>query len=375
MKTIITSSSVLAVSMAILLWSCGEKDKRTQLAELQAQQKELATQISQLEKELSTDTTSAAPVANEKVFYVSTVPVKKGAFAHILEIQGKTESDKNVTVTAKMGGQIVKMYVDKGQSVKKGTLLAQIDSDPVVKGMDEVKNQLEFAKTVFEKQKALWDQKIGSEIQFLQAKNNVDALEKRLISLKEQLEMSRITAPVDGTVDQVFPKEGENTGPGAPVFRIVNTSSLKVTAEVAEAYAGKVKEGKEAEIFFPDIPLTQSSRIRMAGNEIHPMNRTFQIEMGLASQVPSIKANMITYVRIKDYENKNAISVPLNIVQRSDAGEYIYVEQQGVARKKTIRTGLTSGSVVEVLSGLSEGENIITEGYQNLVDGQKITLK
>lgn len=218
----------------------------------------------------------------------------------------------------------------------------------------------------------LWDQKIGTEIQFLQAKNNYESLLKRMDQLKEQQDAYKIKATIDGTVDEIYPNEGEVTGPGAPAFRIINTSAFKVTAEVAEGYINKVKKGNKAVIYFPDIDFTMETTVKVVSNVISPINRTFLVEFDIKNAPQNIKANMLTYVKILDYNNPSILVVPVNVIQHAGTGDFVYTIVNSKAVKKAITTGNIYRTDAEVTSGLNEGEQLIIVGYQDVAEGQAV---
>lgn len=361
---------VLATAM---LASCGGKDedKKALLDNLKKEQAELSAKIAKLEEEIAKSDTTA----KKNGVLVSVMPVQKEMFSHYLDIQGKIESDNNILVSAQMGGKLTKVYVKEGDYVKRGQLLAQIDAEQIEKGIAELKTSMELVNTIYEKQKALWDEKIGTEVQFLQAKNNKESLDKKLLTLQTQLSYSRITATQDGVVDKLINREGESVAPG-PVFRIVNNNAgLKVTAEVAETYSSKVSKGDEIAVLFEDLNKTQNTRITNVGEIINPMSRTFTIESKLNGNPGGVKPNMIVKIKVRDYQNKNAVVIPVNTIQTGLEGQFVYVTEGTKAVRRTIKLGNTYGNKAEVVDGLVEGDKVITVGYLDLVNGQEISVK
>ena len=278
-------------------------------------------------------------------------------------------------MSPKSGGVVLDVFVERGQVVSKGALLAQIDASTTLTAISEVKKSLELANEIYLRQQKLWNEKIGTEVQYLQAKNQKESLEKRLASLNEQYELSRIRAPFGGLVDEIFVRIGEATSPGAPAFRIVNNTSLRAVAEVPESYISSVKSGNTVKLYFPDAKKEITSKIQTAADVIDPINRTFKVEIGLNGEAKTLKTNMIAYVSIKDYQKENAIVVPINVVQRTEKGNFIYVVENNKAVMTPVTLGLTYKAEVEVLSGLNPGAKIITVGYQDVVDGQTVVLK
>ncbi|MBC7486941.1 MAG: efflux RND transporter periplasmic adaptor subunit [Cytophagaceae bacterium] len=355
---------------AVVLYACAAPDKKAEIAELKKKRDDLSAEIIKLEKELPKDDKVA-----QKSAIVITTEVAPQTFTHYLEIQGKVDSDQNVKLTSKSGGVVVNVLVERGQTVSKGTLLAQIDASVTAASINELKKSLELANEMYEKQERLWQQKVGTEVQYLQAKNQKESLEKRLASVNEQYELSRIRAPFNGLVDEIYVRIGEAINPGMPAFRIVNNSSLKAVAEVPESYIGSIQKGNSVKLYFPDAKKEINTKILTAADVIDPINRTFKIEMPLTAEGKFLKANMIAYVNVKDYQKENAIVVPLNIIQRTEKGDFIYVVENNKAIMTPVELGLTYKSQVEVLSGLKTGAKIITVGYQDVVDGQPVTVK
>lgn len=362
--------NLFILAAVIVLHACAP-DKKEEIAKLKKQREDLSVEILKLEKELPKDSNESS----QKKVVIMVTEVAPQTFTHYLEIQGKIDSDQNVKVSPKSGGVVQDVFVERGQNVSKGTLLAQIDASTTLSGINEVKKSLEFAKELYEKQERLWEQKVGTEVQYLQAKNQKESLEKKLASLNEQYEWSRIRAPFNGLVDEIYVRIGEATAPGTPAFRIINNGSLKAIAEVPESYIASIQKGNSVKLYFPDAKKEINTKILTAADVIDPVNRTFKIEMPLTGEGKMLKANMIAYVNIKDYEKENAIVVPLNVIQRTDKGDFIYVVENGKAVMTPIELGLTYKSQVEVLSGLKAGSKIITVGYQDVVDGQPVTEK
>ena len=287
------------------------------------------------------------------------------------------------------GGQVRAIYINRGDRVKKGQLILQLDNTLIkqsaaaaTQNIETLKSQAALAKSVYEKQKNLWEQNIGSEIQLMTAKTNADALASQLRAameqlgmVKDQLAFTSIYSDVDGVAEEVNVKVGELfMGPGQ--IKIVNTSKLKLTAQVPENYAGKVKVGTELTLTFPDIQKTINTKVNVLGNVIDPLNRSFYIE----SKLPvdnNFRPNLLAQVKIKDYEKKDAISIPVNLLQTDEKGKFVYVAvMEGgkmFARKKMVSTGEFYGNNIEVLGGLAAGDILISEGYQSIYDGQLIT--
>jgi len=380
MKTRFTLLNILfPVIIAGLLAACSAassdtdaKDsvnKTAQLEGLKKQRAELDTQIKQLEAELGTNET--AKVKSKDVAVTVLTPT---TFEYYVQTQGSVEAVDNIPVSAKMPGVLSAVYAREGQVVSKGQMLAQIDNSVVLSNIEELKSGIELANTVYERQKNLWDQKIGTEVQYLQAKNNKEGLEKRMATLNEQLEMTRIKSPISGSVDEVSVKIGEAVQPGVPAFRVVSVDKLKVNANVSEAYVVDIKEGNKATISFPDINRKADAKVTFVGQTINAMSRTFAVEVSLNAQA-DLRPNMTGILKVIFKTIPNALSVPVNVVQVINDQEVVYVAEvqgnQTVARKKVVKVEGIYGTSAHV-TGLHNGDKVITVGYQGLNDGEVV---
>jgi membrane fusion protein (multidrug efflux system) len=353
----------------------GVEGKREELAALKKQQTEVAAQIRALETELAKLDPKAAEEA--KVKAVTVAPLAPQTFEHFVEVQGTVDAKNNVQVNPKSGGQVTAVYVKEGDNVSAGTVLAKVDDAILRESVEELKTQLSLATTTYEKQANLWNQQIGTELQYLQAKNNKESLEKRLATLNTQLAQSRITSPIAGVVDQVNVKVGESAMPGMGIARVVNLSSLKVVAKVADTYSGTIKKGSEVLIKFPDTNKEYRARVNFVGATVDPLSRTFTIEAPLPG-TKELKPNQLAQVQINDIRKANALVINQNLVQNTERGQIVYVAvaegNRKVARAKTVKTGLSYNGQVEITEGLQAGDQLVTEGYQELVDGQVISF-
>ena len=368
--------------IAFIIFSCspgsGLEKKKAQLAEYQAEHDALKIKIADLEKEIARLDTSAE-IRKPKL--VTLTPVNAGVFNHYIDVQGTIDSEENIAVQPGMPGQVTKVNVHEGDMVSAGQVLAEVDNRVIRESISQLQTNVDFAKTAFEKQQRLWNQKIGTEIQYLQSKTQFESLQKNLVTLQAQLEMSRIKSPINGMVDAVNIKVGEYAAPGMlGAFRVVNFGKMKVKAKVADSYIGKVKVGNPVSIYLADIKDTIQAKISFVSRVVNPMTRTFDIEIGLGSTSPDVRPNMMTSLKINDENIANAISVLSNLVQK-DASENMYVmiaegsAAKMKARKKLVKTGISSGDRIIVLEGLSGNEQLIEAGYQEVVDGQLISLK
>jgi RND family efflux transporter MFP subunit len=372
--------SVLALTLAVSISACQNKagTKEDELAELKKKQSELQAQIATLESDLK-----AQGKLQEKAAVavpVTVEPLKAQTFNHYLETQGRIDFDQNVGVSAKVPGVLTSVRVERGDRVSKGQTLATIDASVLEQSMAELKTGWDLANTMFEKQKRLWDQKIGTEIQYLQAKNNKESLERRLATLRQQQAQFIIKAPISGVVDEVLPKVGEAVSPGLPVTRIVNPSGLKVVADISEANASKVNPGDEALVSLPDLNQELPAKVAVVSRAINPASRAFPVEFAIqGGNNISLRPNMIAVVKVKDYTKTQALVVPVNVVQRDETGPFVYIAmpegKQQVVRKKKVQTGLNYGGQMEITQGLQPNDNVITAGYQSLNEGQIVTFK
>lgn len=374
MKSKVYISIVLAALVAfVAACSNATKDNVTKLAELKAKHAETAKEIKRLEEEIAKSNPEAVKV---KMKDVGVTEIAPRSFEHYVQTQGSVEAVDNILVSAKIPGIIVQVNAREGESVGKGQTLAQIDNSITMRNIEELKANIELANTVYERQKNLWDKKIGTEVQYLQAKNNKESLEKRLATLNEQLDMSRIKSPISGSVDEVDVKIGQNVAPGMAAFRVVSFDKLKVKANVSEAYATTIRPGDLVRLDFPDIKRKYDAKVTFVGKTINQLSRTFPIEVNLPSS-SDLRPNMTAVLRVVYQTVPQAITVPVNVVQELNGQKIVYVaEKEGgnmVARKKVVEVVGVYDNLAEV-NGLKAGEKIITVGYQGLNDGELIRL-
>jgi len=376
MKTRILLSILSSLVIAGLLTACSatsSTDKKAQLEKLKEQRTQLDAEITKLEAELGGD--KAAPV-EVKAVEVNVTELVPKPFEYYFQTQGSVEAVDNILVSARTMGVISQVYVVEGDVVKKGQTLAQIDNSIVLSNIEELKSQLSLANTVFERQKNLWDQKIGTEVAYLQAKNNKEGLEKRLSTLNEQLDMSRIKSPIDGSVDEVTVKIGENAAPGAPAFRVVSSDKLKLRANVSEAYVTSIKKGNPADLVFSDINEQIDAKVTFVGRTINQLSRTFPIEVDIVSRSGNLRPNMTGNVRIVFNTVPKALAVPINVVQEINGQKVVYVAEKAgdkyVARRRAVVLGGIYGNQAEVKSGLNAADLLVTVGFQGLEDGEPV---
>lgn len=369
MKTII-----YAMLIAGLMSSCGSGDKKAKLEKLKQQSSDLMEQIKNLEKEIALEGDSIT--TNLKVKDVSVKQIANESFKHYIDVQGRVDGDENVTVSGKMAGTVDRILVNEGDEVKEGQILAELESSILQQGIEELKTSLSFVTDVYEKQKNLWDQKIGTEIQFLSAKNNKESLEKKLSTLKEQLELSKIKSPINGVVDAVDIKIGQSLMPGMPAIRVVNLNKLKAKAEISETYASKVRKGNDVVVFLPDLNKEVATKISYTSKVINNTTRTFSAEADLDSQNQDYRPNMIAILKVVDYQKDSAIVIPLNLIQHSSASDYVYVASnkhgKNIATRKDVVLGQVYNGKAEIINGLNPNDKLITSGYLDLTEGMLI---
>jgi len=375
-----TQPATLFLAGTLLLASCGGGDSKDPKAELAKLKKEQAANQAKI-AELEAKTGAGAEAAAANITPVSVLNVQPESFKSYLEVQGRVDFDQNATVGARAAGSLTSIRVQRGDRVSKGQVLATIDASILDANAAELRTRMDLAKTVYEKQAGLWKQQIGTEIQYLQAKNNYEALQRNLATLNQQRSLYNVVAPFAGSVDEVLPKLGEITAPGSPVVRLTSGSGGKILADVSEAYGNSIKAGDNAIVTIPDlggeeIPAT----VRVVSRSINATSRTFTVELRLkGSKAADLRPNMVATVRIQNYDRQNATVIPVDLVQKDEQNSYVYVVgQEGgkkVAKKRIIKTGNTYNGKVEVTSGLTANDQVISAGYQNLNEGQVVAVQ
>ena len=350
---------------------------KSRKSEIDAKLEELTLDLSQLNNKLS--------VLNKdrNTPLITTIRTSEQKFNHFIELQGNVKTKQNVLVYPEMPGILNKVYVKEGQKVKKDQILATIDDGGLSQQLLLLKSNEQLAKTTFERQKRLWDQKIGSEIQYLQAKTSYDSQKNATKQLKKQLGKFTIRAPFSGIIDDVFKEKGTVVapGPGAELFRIINLSNMYIETDVPESYISSIKKNKMVEVNFPILGRSYDSSIRQVGNFINPTNRTFRIEVGIPNLDGEIKPNLTAKLRLNDYTNKNAILIPQSIISENAKGQqFIYVvkdnkeKNQVYAERLVIETGKTNGDFIEVTKNLDANVEVILEGARSVNNGQVVKV-
>jgi RND family efflux transporter MFP subunit len=358
---------IFILSAIVVLAACSsKKDPKTELADLKKQQADINSKITALEATLGkTDSTKSTDV--------SVLELKGGSFTNYVQLQGRIDAQDNVMAYPQAAAMITAINVKPGERVTKGEVLVQLDNSVLKQNIAQAQAQAGLASTVFERQKNLWDQKIGTEVQYLQAKTNMESAQKQVAALSQQADMYRIISPISGTVDQMDLKLGQAASPGTTGIRIVNADVLKVKADVPESYATRVNQGQTVKILFPDAQDSLTTKVTFASKVIDPGSRSFGIEIRLPSS-KTLRPNMTAVIKIADYNKSNAIAVPLNAIQKSEQGDYVFVNEGGIAKRKAITEGATYNNQTEVLSGLKPGEQLIVKGASDIEDGDKVKV-
>ncbi len=366
------TSIALMITVLAACGGGGSKDPAAELAALKDQKAKLDVQIADLEKQVS-----ATNPAVKKVKTVGLAELTTAPFRHYIDLQGKVDADQSVMATAKMPGALKRVLVKNGDNVRQGQLIAEVDDAVLLKTLAELDGQLVTATDIYNRQKSLWDQKIGTEVAFIQAKNGKESLERSIATIKEQWGMTKIYAPQSGTVDMVMLKQGQAIAPGMPLCNILNLSNLKIKGEVTEAYAAKVRKGDQVQVFFPDLNKEITTRITYVSKSINPMTRTFLVECALPGA--GYSANQVAVMKIVDYQSANAISIPVNLIQTAEDGDFVLVaektgEKQAIAKKAMVKQGQNYNGQVEILSGLKKGDWVISTGFQDVNNGEVVAF-
>ena len=365
------------LTTALFVYACGsssvedDNTKRTKLQELKQQVHTLEQQIDQLEKELSANQT-------EETIKIKVETLTNKRFEHFIEVTGQVEAEHDVDVSPETSGVIKEVLVQEGQQVSKGQIMARLNTDVLERSIEELQVQLDLAKTNYERQKNLWDQNIGSEMQFLQAKNNKESLETRILGLKTQIELAEIKAPSDGVVDIVYQKKGNIGSPQTPFAKVVDVTHLKIYGDISESYITKIHKGDSVKINFPALSYNMFATIDQIGNTIDPASRTFRVRINISNPRKQIKPNLVAVLKFRDYLNDNAIVVPTLFIKEDFTGHYTYIvdskDGKTVAKKVYVEPGVTDNNLTEVVSGLSAGMQVVSEGYNQIVDGTTVAI-
>lgn len=377
--------------LTLFLASCGSGDKKSvdaviesqNLESIRAKKSELVTEQNLIKQDIKKlDIVISELDVGTKTPLITTFKLETSNFKHFLELQGNVTTKNLLTIYPEYSGVLTNVYVREGQKVKKGEVLAKIDDGGLSQQLAQLKIQSELAKTTFERQQRLWDQKIGSEMQYLQAKSNYEAQDQAIAQLEQQVAKTIVRAPFSGTIDDVFTEQGSVVMPGqTQLMRIVNLNNMYIETDVPEKYVANITRGKKVEVEFPILGKKVDSKVRQVGDFINPSNRTFKVEISVPNKEKAIKPNLTAKLRINDYSNESALLIPQGIISENANGEqYIYVikdktgSDKATAEKRIIETGLTQGDYIEVTKGLDPGIEIIQEGARSVNDGQEVKI-
>ncbi len=383
---------ILAISIICILISCGD-DTNDQsvdkviasgsVEEIEAKKAALKDEVIILNEQIATleKVLLEKNPRESKPVLITIQTVKDTVFNHYVEVQGNVETKQNVLVYPEFQGTLSRVYVKEGQRVSKGQTLARIDDGGLSSQVAQAEAQAALAKTTFERQQRLWDQKIGSEIQYLQAKTQYESAQNVVRQARSQLGKTTVTAPFSGVIDEVVTDQGTVVSPGVALFRIVNLEDMYVTAEIPESYLPTVTKGKKVMVEFPVLGEEIATTVRQTGNYINPANRSFAIEVDVPNKNGRIKPNLTARLLINDYTSENAILIPLNVInENADGEQYVYIASAKantdimLAKQKIITTGKSQGDLIEILSGIDSGDKIIVEGARSVKDYQEVKI-
>ena len=364
--------------LAVACDSTSEVDKKKEeLKEVQTEMKELKMKAAEIEEELAELDSTYGKVEIKKTL-ITSIDVVSQYFEHKVETRGTVESRKNVTIGSEIPGKVETIFVKEGQQVTKGQRLLALDSRILRNTIAELETSLELATTVFERQSNLWEKNIGTEIQYLESKNKKESLERKLATTRSQLAQANITAPFNGSIDEITAKEGEIAQPGMPLIRIVNPKDVYIKADASERFIGVFEVGDEVDVYYPAQDKKVVSTITSVGQVINSQNRTFEVEIAAPKSIEGTKPNQVVILDLRDYINKEAIVVPTMIIQKDNKGAYIYrLAKEGtdyVAKKAHITAGVSYDNSTEILSGLKSGEKIAYKGFRDLSEGTIVSI-
>jgi len=374
---------ILIATISALLFSCGKKENATidsliaskDLVSIKAKRAELQLQITQLDDAIAT-----LDIKKTEEALVSVETVKDTVFSHYLEVQGNVNTKENLIIYPQFAGILNTVNVIAGQKVSKGQVLGTIDDGGLSQQLAQLENQLALAKTTFERQKRLWDQKIGSEIQYLQAQTNMVSQQKAVSQMKAQLAKTRIIAPFNGVIDELIAERGQVVGPGQGLMRIVNLNNMFVSTTVPESYIGKLKVGTEVNVYLASLGKSFNGKIRQVGNNINPNNRSFGIEVSVPNTDNLLRPNQVAKLKITDYTSAKAVVVPSNVIQEdADGNQFVYEvssvkDKTGIAKKLIVKVGKTSDNFTEILSGLVPKTLVVGDGVKTVSEGMKLNF-
>ncbi len=375
---------ILIATLSILLFSCGKKEENVNidslitsknLVSIKAKRAELQTQLTKLD-----DAIALLDIKKSEEALVSVSVVKDTIFRHYLEVQGNVNTKENLIIYPQFSGILNTVNVLAGQKVSKGQLLGSIDDGGLSQQLAQMETQMALAKTTFERQKRLWDQKIGSEIQYLQSQTNMISQQKAVAQMKAQLAKTRIIAPFSGVIDELIAEKGQVVGPGQGLMRIVNLNNMFVSTAVPESYIGKLKVGTVVNVYLASLGKTYVGKIRQVASNINPNNRSFGIEVSIPNAENLLRPNQVAKLKIIDYTNANAVVVPSNVIQVDGNGDQFVFEatsikdKTAIAKKVIVKVGKTSENFTEILGGLEPKTVVVSDGVNTVSEGMKLNF-
>jgi membrane fusion protein (multidrug efflux system) len=377
-----TNKIIILGVFVLFLSACAKKEdlaaKKEELKEKKVELQKMESSIKELEKEISVLDPEFGK-KNRKATLITTTSVENKNFEHFIEVSGAVKSRKNILISAENMGNIQSIPVKEGYEVSKGQLILSMDTELYQRTLEQLKTEYDLATTMFEKQSNLWDQNIGTEVQYLEAKNRKESLENQLANVRTQISKSQVRAPFAGTVEEVFVKIGEMAQPGSPLVRIVNHRDMYVKADLSETYIGNFEKGDAVIISFPSIDQTIESKISSVGQVIDEKNRTFSVEALLPQTKFTMKPNLIAVIKIRDFHQDNAVVIPSKLIQKDNLGDFVfhYAEKHSdeyVAKKVQIDRGTTYKNKTMVTNGLNGTESLIDEGFRDVAEGTKVKV-
>ena len=382
--------TIISLSFSLLLMACGQETEKAvssitvnkgTLDELQIQKANYTLQIKELTLALDSLNQKLEKMSGgQKRVLVTALEIKSQIFNHTIEIQANIKTRQNLQLFPEFGGRLNQILVKEGQEVKKGTLLAVIDDAGLQDQLDQMKLQLQLVKTTFERTQRLWDQKIGSEMMYLEAKTRFKSQQKQVAQMRNQLSKTKIYAPFSGVIDEIIARKGSTLAPGmTPIMRIVNLDNMYVESDVPENYLANITKGSLAKVSIPVLNVTQNTLVRQTGNFIQPNNRTFRVEAPIKNPTGMIKPNLNARISIVDYSNPEALMIPFRVIRENAKGDsFVFIltgqeqDNEYITEQRFVTLGMSKNELVEITKGLNTEDLIVDEGVSLLVTGQKV---
>ncbi len=371
-----TKKIFIALFTVAYLSSCSSssEDKMAKLTELKTQMSELKTEIAKLESEVDKESNNEEGAIN-----VATATIKPETYKHYIEVVGKVHADENTTISPESAGKITRILVEEGDRVKKGQVLAYLNNDALLSQIEQVKVDLDLAQTTYNRQEKLWNQNIGSEMEYLQAKSKLASTQQNLSALQAQLDMMSVKSQIDGVVDEVFQKKGEIAGPSIAFARVVNIDKIYIKSEVGEKFLGTIHKGDDTQVTFPAINKTVEAKIYRSSTVINDISRTFSVRININNTDNSIRPNLLSKVKLCVFSSDSLIVIPSLLVKKDFHGEFVFItnkeDGKTVAKKQYVKSVFNSDNKTIISEGLTPGNEIITTGYDQVVNGTAVNVK